>query len=547
MSDTDQLHKASAQPLFLLDDHAIHGLFHLDLEFGSIEKVEATLHRHAKQAQAMSAADLPKRLQLSWQQPDKEADLWVPFSGKGMALDDFYPYARQILGTDGMGNHAKDAKDAKEDTEDTEDKVCVSLRLSKEGRRILSKSQDEKLQLKSRLWGLYLQKAARERCGRDEIDLQFCNARLFLFRTGVAILDLSWHYIATGDGLPALVVLEGNYFLSHANQRAEKDDTHPNGNQRARDDVTTPPPPPPLTALRLIEVAKALLPQTWAQKAGLQPHRLLMYSLARVQGRADEETLLELGIRFSHRQTSDYRPKSRLLESSVLQPFPYLCHVLAPEGAASVIATEEDAASGFFKDFIPGTGANTYVPLFVASLHNHLWLLAQTEWLPATRSQKDKRHEIHDLEDVYERTVEFRRYFYFPMISQISLHNAFYERSQEVFKIAQRQRFLEQTTHDIAELLKARRTKWIGRISGAVAGFLVGHELLDIVSQSGLPGSIPDLRVWLAETAHASPAVIEPLVRLVEHWDLVVFLGSLAGGVLGYWLAWYFDKAPKSE
>ncbi|MDE2466070.1 MAG: hypothetical protein KGO02_20490 [Alphaproteobacteria bacterium] len=479
MSDTDQLHKASAQPLFLLDDHAIHGLFHLDLEFGSIEKVEATLHRHAKQAQAMRAADLPKRLQLSWQQPDKEADLWVPFSGKGMALDDFYPYARQILGTDGMGNHAKDAKDAKEDTEDTEDKVCVSLRLSKEGRRILSKSQDEKLQLKSRLWGLYLQKAARERCGRDEIDLQFCNARLFLFRTGVAILDLSWHYIATGDGLPALVVLEGNYFLSHANQRAEKDDTHPNGNQRDRDDVTTPPPPPPLTALRLIEVAKALLPQTWAQKAGLQPHRLLMYSLARVQGRADEETLLELGIRFSHRQTSDYRPKSRLLESSVLQPFPYLCHVLAPEGAASVIATEEDAASGFFKDFIPGTGANTYVPLFVASLHNHLWLLAQTEWLPATRSQKDKRHEIHDLEDVYERTVEFRRYFYFPMISQISLHNAFYERSQEVFKIAQRQRFLEQTTHvsgNSAALLPTRH-RWrtgpsaaAGRRSAASTG-----------------------------------------------------------------------------
>jgi len=154
---------------------------------------------------------------------------------------------------------------------------------------------------------------------------------------------------------------------------------------------------------------------------------------------------------------------------------------------------------------------------------------------------------VHDLEEVYERTVEFRRYFYFPMISQISLHNAFYERSQQVFKIAERQRFLEQTTHDIAELLKARRTKWIGRISGAVAGFLVSHELLDIVSQSGLPGAMPNLRVWFAETAHASPTVIEPLVRLVERWDLIVFFGSLAGALLGYWAAWYFDQSPKAE
>ncbi len=514
MTDTDQLDATPARPAVLLADHAVHGLFHLDLGFGSIEKVEDTLREHAEQLQAMRAGDLPARLQLSRPQPRLQQPLWEPFSGNGMALDDFYPYARQILG----------AK-AEEAT------VCVSLGLGSEGVQALTQIHGGK----PRLWRLRLGKAAQERCGRDAIDLQFDNARLFLFRTGVAILDLSWRYGDSGDALPAPVVLEGNYLLSHGNHA-----------------VKSPPPPvhdtnepAPLDALRLLEVAQALLPEECTKTAPLPPNRLLLYSLARVQGGADEEALLELGIRFSHRQTSDYRPKSRPLESHVLQPFPYLCHVLAPEGGASVIATD-DAASGFFRNFVPGSGTNTYVPLFVASLHNHLWLLGQTEWLPE-RSRSDKRHEIHDLEDVYERTVKFRRFFYFPMISQISLHNAFYERSQEVFKIAERQRFLEQTTHDIAELLKARRTKWIGRISGAVAGFLVSHELLDIVSQSGLPGTMPNLRVWLAETAQASPAVIEPMVRLVERWDLVVFLGSLAGGLLGYWAAWYFDKSPKAE
>lgn len=535
MPDSVQVDATPAQPALLLADHAIHGLFHLDLDFRSIEKVEDTLREQVAQVQAIRAGELPARLHLSKPQPGLQQALWEPLNGKGMAVDDFYPYARQILG-------------AKAD----EATVCISLRLRKgEGVQALTQFHGGK----PRLWRIRLGEAAQQRCGRDAIDLQFDNARLFLFRTGVVILDLSWHYSAKGGTLPADVVLEGNYLLSHGN--------HPAKAPAASEDG-----PAPLDPMRLLEVAQALLPESWTQTAPLQPNRLLLHSVASVVDCADEAALLELGIRLSHRQTSDYRPNSRPLESCVLQPFPYLCHVLAPEGAASVILTDtlnpdekvsdgaerkparavatDKAGSRFFENFVAGSGTNTYVPLFVASLHNHLWLLAQTEWLPARR-QGGKRHEIHDLEEVYERTVEFRRFFYFPMISQISVHNAFFERSQDVFKIAERQRFLEQTTHDIAELLKARRTKWIGRISGAVAGFLVSHELLDIVSRSGLKGTMPGLRVWLAETAHASPAVIEPMVRLVERWDLIVFLGSLAGGLLGYWAAWYFDKSPKAD
>ncbi|HOI67038.1 MAG TPA: hypothetical protein PLD03_10575 [Thiomonas arsenitoxydans] len=501
----------AAPPSLFLADHAIHGLFHLDLDSGRIEGVDKALHMRAEQARAMRAGDLPARIHLPNPQAQSQQSLWEAPSGKGMALDDFYPYARQILG----------AK-AEQTT------VCVSLTLSSEGKQALTQVKGGK----PRHWRLRLGKAAQERCGRDLIDLQFDKARLYLFRTGVVILDLRWRYVQDGDVLPASVVLEGNYLLSH-------------GNLQGKTPTASDGDPEPLDAHRLLEIAQALLPEEWTEQAPLQPGRRLLYSLARTQGSASEEAILELGIRLSHRQTSDYRPKPQPLESSVLQPFPYLCHVLAPEGTASVIATDP-TASDFANNFVCGTGANTYVPLFVSSLHNHLWLLGQTEWLPAQR-HGDKRHEVHDLEEVYERTVEFRRYFYFPMISQISLHNAFYERSQQVFKIAERQRFLEQTTHDIAELLKARRTKWIGRISGAVAGFLVSHELLDIVSQSGLPGSMPNLRVWLVETAHASPTVIESLVRLVERWDLIVFFGSLAGALLGYWAAWYFDKSPKAE
>jgi len=500
-------------------EHAIHGLFHLDLDIGAVNSIETRLLACAEQAKGLQADDLVERLGLSNPHPLGSQAIWESTGGKGMALDDFYPYARQIL-----GGKAEDAT------------VCINLTLSSPGTQTLAQVKGGK----HRYWRLRLGKTAHARCGTETIDLRFGNARLFLFRTGVVILDLCWHYRGDEAGLPESIVIEGNYMLTHGN--------HPPKNKNMALDSTADDCAP-MDAQRLFDIAQALLPTEWTRNSPLQASRLALYSVVRLEDDASEPALLALGVRLSHRQTTDYDPRLQLLEANVLQPFPYLAHCLAPEGAASVVVNRP-AASSFVTGFVQDKGANTYVPLFVASLHSHLWLLSQTEWLPARREggkSQDRRHEIHDLEEVYERTVEFRRFFYFPMVSQISQHNAFYARCQEVFKVTERQRFLEQTTHDIAELLKARRTKWIGRVSGAVAGFLVGHEVLDAVSLAGFPGTIPNLRVWMVETAHASPAELDAMIRLVEHWDLIVFFGSVLAALLGLWAAWYFDRAPKGE
>ncbi|MGC9185641.1 MAG: hypothetical protein ACP5GC_09370 [Thiomonas sp.] len=492
-----------------LAEHAIHGLFHVNLHGDEAKSAEDELKSLAQAVEAMTIGGVVERLGLPTPQAAQEAALWARSDGKGLALDDFYPHVRQILG-------------AKPDGAD----VCIVFNQQALACQALS----QVLGGKARLWRVPFGAAAQKRCGQTFVDLQFDKARLYIFRTGVVILDWCWHYV--GKDLPAAVALEANYALSHGNY-ATKVQTSQDGE------------PQVINAQTLLAMAQALLPPQWADKASLQPGRRTLYSLVKLQHPAEEEELRTLALWFSHRQTTDYRPKPQSTEGGLLQPFPYLVHALVSEGGASVIAPA-DMASSFVDNFVPGTGANTYLPLYLASLHNHLWLLAQTEVLPS-KASSGKRHEVRDLEELYERTVEFRRYFYFPMISQISLHNAFYQRSQDVLKIAERQRFLEQTTHDIAELLKARRTRWIGRISGAVAGFLLSHELLDILSQSGLPGSMPNLRVWFVETANATPAELEPLVRLVERWDLAVFFGSLAGALLGYWAAWFFDRTPKAE
>ena len=98
MSEVGQLNPTAAQSGCVLFDHAVHGLFHLDLDLGSIDKVERALRVHTDQVQAMQTRDLPARLRLCRPQPGLHQALWEPFDGKGMALDDFYPHVRQILG-----------------------------------------------------------------------------------------------------------------------------------------------------------------------------------------------------------------------------------------------------------------------------------------------------------------------------------------------------------------------------------------------------------------------------------------------------------------
>jgi hypothetical protein len=189
--------------------------------------------------------------------------------------------------------------------------------------------------------------------------------------------------------------------------------------------------------------------------------------------------------------------------------------------------------------------------LFIASLHSHFWLLNQTQWIPAGRRKTNSREESEVLDSVFKNTVEFRRNFHFSLVSQVNLYNRFHDHWQEALKIPERILFQEQSARDAGELVKARRTRWIGRISGAIGGFLITHELIEKLSTSGdrwrYMETVPDARVWLVNVASASPDVIKDMVSIVETWESVIFWGSLVGAAIGLWLSISFEKDPKKE
>jgi hypothetical protein len=577
----------------IISTHRVHGFFPLSFDsrkrswvevaiarFGHrtcrVNVADESIDRFNKLVMALTGQELVDCLSLT--NPDVTVPLsealWQPMRGKGMALDDFYPHVRQIFGEKSEGKQ-----------------LCRSYTLNSLALSHVNGGR-------RRQWRIPLRNAGQERAGVDHIYAQIEGARLFVFNTGVAILDLSWDYYGLEEtkkakksekseksekvenaktaeevekarkARPFANLLEGNYILSHANFTtkqpvAQADHTPPTMTAQVLHNVaaavvpkvarpsrsrcirvlrnvaaalvTRLSPPSRSCCVRLLhKVAPVLFPDL--PNISLHHGRLIIYTQVLLAECATPEDMRQMGIWLSHRQTTDYGPTANAVGAALLEPFPYLCHVLAPEGAASVIF-DKGMASDFAKNFLNSSAKNIYVPLYLDSLHTHFWLLEQTDWLPA-RAKNGDRQETESLDNLYARVVQFRRYFYFPMVSHIGLHNAFYQSSQSAFGIAERMRFLEQTSHDVAELLKVRRSKWLEPLAGGVAGFIVGHEFFDALSQF----ATPDMRVWLIQTAHASPAVLQSLMRQVEVWDFLTFFLSVIGALIGYGLVRYFGK-----
>jgi hypothetical protein len=504
--------RQQAQASTVVHEHLVHAFF--PLTFGGARKGSrpaAMLETWGKRVLELRVVELSEP--LGWDPDDAhtlQQPAWAAMdAGKGLALTDFYSHMRQILGK-----------------QDDDPGVCRSFVLNTP---LLSRFKNDRNRVQKRLLTITLGEAAARRCGLASVGVCIDGARLFSFRTGIAILDLSWHYEVEGQ-LPISCVLEGNYFLSHDNHtQIGKDDA---GRER-------------LDPVALRNIAQKLLPAVSGEGTLLHLDRRILYSMVKL-GTVDEETVRILATWLSHRQTTDYQLPPEVEREGLWQPFPYLCHASAPEGGASVIF-DAGQTSSFVQGFVKGSGCNTYIPLFVSSLHNHFWLINQTEWIPARHRKIDSRAETEDLERVYEQTVEFRRHFSFPIVSQISLHNTFYQNWQNALRIPERLHFVEQTARDVAELIKTRRTRMLTRVSGAGAGFLLTHEILEFLSASGLPGSTPDLRVWLVKTAHASPEMLGQMTTLVEHWEIGIFLGSLIGALLGLLIARNFGALNKKE
>ena len=483
-----------------------------------------------------------------------QAPAWKEISGRGMNARDLYPHVRQILGGESSGVPLCIPYEFA-------DLSVLNAALIEKGvpRRYRSPADAEtSTKVVRQYFRIAFKAAAGKRLGTQGVRLRMDSARLYVFRSDIAVLDLGWHYLADGSAdddaaVDPRAIVEGNYLLSHSFDAPAAADVAPR--LRAHDcdgacgtrchggadgnGCKALHALRPLSGTILRTVAAALLPEALRRDERFHPDRLYLYTAARFAAPVAESKLRYCASMLAHRFTLDYKPSAALQRNGALSLFGNVCHVLASESAASLVAPLGDA-SAFVQGFVKSTAENKYVPLLVAGLHTNFWLLYLTDWLPARRQRAGSRAEQEGFEDLYQRVVEFRRYFTYPQVSQISHDNAFYDALQDAHRLSTRVQFLEQTARDQAELIKSRLARTVGRISSGIAAFLLFREVLEYALTLG---PMPDTRVWIARLIGARPDAVGAMVAAFERSERAVAVVSLLAGLF---VAWRFsDWAEK--
>ena len=458
--------------------------------------------------------------------PPKEVEspIWkLKPSEEKVSLNDFFPHIRQILGEKGKPN--------------------LAMVFEMANPHMLSQIKGGK----KRIWEFGLEKAATQRTGLKKITLMINGARFYLFRTRIGILDLHWQYLNSNEdqcvGLSIDDVLEGNYHLSHDNHATMESESK--GPRILR------------------ELAEVLLPEIDGIKPNTHSSRRILYSFINYRLRSQEipenikekddsnrksnkEELRIFALRLSHRQTKSYNPKGFYFKKKIFHPFPYLIHASGIEGGATIVLTRE-CDPEVLRNFIDDKGKNTYLPLFISAMHSHFWLLNQSQWLPERLSSKDSRSEKLKFAALYESVVEYQRYFYPALVSQVSVHNQFHEHWQKVLKIKERLENIKKTSQITVSLIQERRTQWIAIVSGAVGGFLVGREILEAISYNGYWENILPLKEWIVRYPHMSSQVQEMYLNRIKIWERFEIIGSFMLALLGGLLAWIYGKSMEKD
>ena len=269
---------------------------------------------------------------------------------------------------------------------------------------------------------------------------------------------------------------------------------------------------PTMDPFRLSDLAHGLL-----EPLGLELRknsRLFTYCYAKLPDGADTST----GAYLSFRMARHYDENYRLEDVKVLQPFENVWHATEFEGASTVAAGE----IGLFAVKDPANAVQaTYLPQVIAAYYEHVILLRLANSAVASAGA-DQRESLRRLQ---EEHLMFRLRNSLPVVSQLSLHNAFYGAlclsleipllSRKVSEdVAAAARLLETRHLARAEISAHRRERRAavlqGLLSGAV-GFLTCLALIRELAEMSEKFAHGDIPIWRS-TALISAVIVALLL-----------------------------------
>lgn len=360
---------------------------------------------------------------------------------------------------------------------------------------------------------------------------------IHIFLSGVAILLIPMEYGLDEAGagkdnkkmLDVNEIMDANYELTHIKKTKENSDPLPG----ARCVMTTN---------TLVGIAATLIPGEYRDR--LRGGRGFVYSAIQTSCQPEPYKAIEIVHRLAFRQNESYHSTEDRVGLNKLRVFDYLTHAAAHEGGAVLI---EERNNQFLKTFIKNKVNNTYLPLLISSFHSQFWLLQQVENLsqvPVTSSSREERVKIECLS---ERLLDYRRYFQYPIPSNLSTHNDYHNLWQEALEINRLYDFLLTTAQESAESLRLRQLRAVTYVSSGVAGLITTQQLLGVIRDRELDNNYLWMRRLMIDLDDAKEnektfaevrADINKTVATAQAWEDYMFFGSLVGLSLGFAFAY---------
>ncbi|MFO0452536.1 MAG: hypothetical protein ACK52I_28415 [Pseudomonadota bacterium] len=173
--------------------------------------------------------------------------------------------------------------------------------------------------------------------------------------------------------------------------------------------------------------------------------RFFTYVYATLPAGTDPDALSDAAWRLSRHYSARYSVEPGWPGTELYAPFPDIRHALSLEGAATVASEASDfVANGG----LLGRFGNCYLPLATLAYHEHAYLLDIAQEAARVPFGDDAAAQAQGLRQMTDRFLRFRLRYRLPLASDITMHNAFYEKMRRALQLEALETKLAQ---DVAE------------------------------------------------------------------------------------------------
>jgi hypothetical protein len=161
--------------------------------------------------------------------------------------------------------------------------------------------------------------------------------------------------------------------------------------------------------------------------------RFFTYVYATLPAGTDPDAMSDAAWRLSRHYSPGYGAEPSFPGTELYAPFADIRHALSLEGAATVANQGSDfVANGG----LAGRFGNCYLPLAILAYHEHAYLLDIAQEAARVPPGDDAAAQAQALRRLTDRFLRFRLRYRLPLASDITMHNAFYEKARRALQLA---------------------------------------------------------------------------------------------------------------